>query len=386
MWDIEAIFSDPYSDVLFCCFWRFVWAVSPSLALPIPHNTDSNNNSNSNLSQKIERQVRSYYKIPPEVHLLVGTPSPNSDIPNYETVVVTVDNDGKKQDLTFLVSKDRSSMMRVTKFDLSKDPFAETMSKIDTTGRPTRGAKASKVVVVNFDDFECPFCSRMHQTLFPQILKEYGDRVTFIYKDYPLVEIHPWATHAAVDANCLAAQNGDAYWDFADYIHANQREVSNEKTPAARLDEVDKLTLLQGQKHNLDVVKLQSCIKAQDDGAVKASMKEAEGVGVEATPTMFINGEKIDGAVPINEVRAALDQALKDANLPVPEHIPQRRHRHRPPSNNSWQARRCGSSFAFHLRRTVDVREKNLLKKKRRLSPARDFIHRCHSAGGIARL
>ena len=271
------------------------------------------------LTRKIERQVRSYYKIPPEIHIVVGAPSPSSEFPNYETVVVTIGNE-KKQDLTFVVSKDRSSMMRLTKFDLSQDPFAQTMSKIDTTGRPTRGAKASKVVVVNFDDFQCPFCSRMHQTLFPQILKDYGDRVTFIYKDYPLVEIHPWATHAAVDANCLAAQNGEAYWDFADYIHANQHEVSNEKTPAARLDALDKLTLLQGQKHNLDVVKLQSCIKAQDESAVKASMKEAEGVGVEATPTMFINGEKIDGAVPISEVRAALDRALRDANLPVPEH------------------------------------------------------------------
>jgi protein-disulfide isomerase len=233
--------------------------------------------------------------------------------------VVTIGNE-KKQDLTFLVSKDRSSMMRVTKFDLSQDPFAQTMSKIDTTGRPTRGAKASKVVVVNFDDFECPFCSRMHQTLFPQILNDYGDRVTFIYKDYPLVEIHPWATHAAVNANCLAAQNGGAYWDFADYIHANQHEVSDEKTPAARLEALDKLTLLQGQKHNLDVVKLQSCVKAQDESAVKASMKEAEGIGVEATPTMFINGEKIDGAVPISDVRAALDRALRDADLPVPVH------------------------------------------------------------------
>jgi protein-disulfide isomerase len=174
--------------------------------------------------------------------------------------------------------------------------------------------------VVNFDDLECPFCSRMHQTLFPEILKEYGDRITFIYKDYPLVDIHPWATHAAVDANCLAAQNGDAYWDFADYIHANQHEVSNEKTPGARLEALDKLTLLQGQKHNLDVVKLQSCIKAQDESAVKASMKEAEGIGVEATPTLFINGEKIDGAVPISQLRAALDRALKDANLPVPDH------------------------------------------------------------------
>jgi protein-disulfide isomerase len=272
------------------------------------------------LTRKIERQVRSYYKLPPEVLVTVGMPSPSPDFPNYDSVVVTVDSAGKKQDLTFLVSKDHSSMMRLTKFDLTKDPLAETMSKIDVGGRPTRGAKASKVVVVNFDDLECPFCSRMHQTLFPEILKEYGDRVTFIYKDYPLVEIHPWATHAAVDANCLGAQSGDAYWDFADYIHANQHEVNSEKTSGARLEALDRLTLLQGQKHNLDVVKLQSCIKAQDESAVKASMKEADGIGVEATPTLFINGEKVDGAVPISQVRAALDRALKDANLPVPEH------------------------------------------------------------------
>jgi protein-disulfide isomerase len=273
------------------------------------------------LTQKIERQIRSFYKIPAEVHILVGTPSPSSEFPNYDSVTVTVDSGGKKQDLTFLVSKDRSSMMRLTKFDLSKDPFAETMSKIDTNGRPTRGAKASKVVVVNYDDFECPFCSRMHQTLFPDILKEYGDRVTFIYKDYPLLEIHPWAMHAAVDANCLAAQNGDAYWDFADYIHANQHEVNNEKTPGARLEAVDKLTLLQGQKHNLDNVKLQACVKAQDETAVKASMKEGEGIGVEgATPTLFVNGEKMEGAQTVSQMRAALDHALKDANLPVPEH------------------------------------------------------------------
>jgi protein-disulfide isomerase len=278
--------------------------------------------SNSpDLNKKIERQVRAYYKMPPEVHVLVGAPSPSTDFPAYDSVVVTVESGGRKQDITFLVSKDRSSLMRLTKFDLNKDPFAETMSKIDVAGRPTRGAKASKVVVVNFDDFECPFCSRMHQTLFPEILKEYGDRVTFIYKDYPLVEIHPWAMHAAVDANCLAAQNGDAYWDFADYIHANQHEVNDEKTPGARLEALDKLTLLQGQKHNLDVPKLQACVKAQDDSAVKASMKQAESAGAEgSTPTLFVNGQKLEGAQSITQMRAALDQALKDANLPVPDH------------------------------------------------------------------
>jgi protein-disulfide isomerase len=219
------------------------------------------------------------------------------------------------------VSKDRNTLLRVTKVDLTKDPYAELMSKIDVSGRPTRGAKSAKVVVVNFDDFECPYCAAMHRTLFPEILKEYGDRITFIYKDYPLAEIHPWAIHAAVDANCLAAQNADAYWDFADYIHANKREVDSEKTPPARFDAIDKIAMQQGQKHNVDVVKLQSCVKAQNEDAVRASMKEADGLGVNATPTLFINGQKLDGAVPISEVRAALDQALKDAGQPVPEHV-----------------------------------------------------------------
>ena len=272
------------------------------------------------LVTKIERQVRSYYKVPPRVRVLVGQLSASSEFPGHELVVVTLDGGGDKQDITFLLSKDHGSMNRLTAFDLTKDPFTETMSKIDLRGRPTRGAKTSKVVVVNFDDFECPFCSSLHQILFPEILKEYGDRVTFIYKDYPLVQIHPWAMHAAVDANCLASQNGEAYWDFADYIHANQREVNNEKTSEARLDVLDRLTLLQGQKHSLDEAKLQSCIKAQDESAVRASIKQGAAVGVEATPAMFVDGEEVSGgAVSVSVVRAALDRALRDANLPVPE-------------------------------------------------------------------
>jgi protein-disulfide isomerase len=275
------------------------------------------------IARKIEHQVRAFYTIPAEVKVTVGAITPSADMPGYDAVSVNIDGgDGKQKDYKFLLSKDRTTMLRLTKFDLTKDPFAEVMSKIDVTGRPTRGAKSAKVVVVNFDDFECPFCSRMHQTLFPGIFKEYGDRVTFIYKDDPLTEIHPWALHAAVDANCLAAQNGDAYWDFADYIHANKREVDAEKTSGARFDAIDKIATLQGQKHSVDAGKLQSCVKSQNEDAVKASMREAEGLGVNGTPALFINGRKIDGAVPGSEVRSALDAALRDAGQPVPQHLP----------------------------------------------------------------
>jgi protein-disulfide isomerase len=272
------------------------------------------------LARKIEHQVRSYYNLPSDVKVTIGAITSSSEMPGYDSVSVKLDGDGKQRDYTFLLSKDRTTLFRLTKFDLNKDPYAELMNKIDTKGRPARGAKDGKVVVVSFDDFECPYCAAMHRTLFPEILKEYGDRVTFIYKDDPLVEIHPWALHAAVDANCLAAQNEDAYWDFADYIHANKQEVDKEKSAPARFDAIDKITTLQGQKHNVDTTKLQACMKAQNEDAVRSSMKLADELGVNGTPALFINGRKIDGAVPIDEVRATLDAALRDAGLPVPEH------------------------------------------------------------------
>jgi len=259
--------------------------------------------------------VRSYYSLPPHVKVKVGPLKP-SEFPNYDALTITIDGGEKPSDYDFLLSKDNKTLLRVTKLDLTKDPYAEVVKKIDVAGRPVRGNKDAKVTVVNYDDFQCPFCSRMHQTLFPDLLKEYGDRVQFIYKDFPLAEIHPWATRAAVDANCLAAQSGDAYWSFADYIHSTPHAVDSANASEA----VDKLTLLQGQKHNLDLTKLQSCIKAQNQDAVKASVREGTALGVSATPTMFINGQEIEGAQPVSELRAALDHALEQAGMKPPSH------------------------------------------------------------------
>jgi len=271
------------------------------------------------VSQRIERQVRSHYTVPPNVKILVGSLKP-SEFTNYDALTITFDSGEKKQTFDFLLSKDNKTLVRVTKLDLSQDPYAEVMKKIDIKGRPVRGNKDAKVVVVNYDDFECPYCSRAHQTLFPELLKEYGDRIAFVYKDYPLAEIHPWAIHASVDANCLATQNNDAYWDFADYIHANQSVVNSEKGRDAQFAALDRITAEQGLKHGVDTAKLQACVKAQNDDAVKASIKEGDNAGVSATPTMFINGREVDGALPAGELRSMLDDALAQAGVPAPSH------------------------------------------------------------------
>jgi len=273
----------------------------------------------SDVARAIERQVRAQYSLPPDVKVLVGTLRP-SEFADYDALTVTLAGSDRKRDFDFLLSRDHKTLLRMSKFDLTIDPYAAIMKKIDVSGRPARGNKDAKVTVVNYDDFECPFCSRMHATLFPLLFKEYGDRVRFIYKDFPLEEMHPWAVHAAVDANCLGAQNSDAYWEYADYLHGNPQAIARDKGPEASTAELDRLATAQGQKHNLDMAKLQACVKAQDETAVRASMREGDNLGVESTPVVFVNGQKLDGAVPADEVRAALDQALKDAGVAPPAH------------------------------------------------------------------
>jgi protein-disulfide isomerase len=283
-----------------------------------PPSPPSSVSSPSDITRAVERQVRAHYSLPPDVKVIMG-PLRSSEFPNYDALTVTFAGPDKKQEFEFLLSHDHKTLIRMTKFDLTTDPYVEIMKKIDARGRPTRGNKDAKVTVVNYDDFECPFCSRMHATLFPGLFKEYGDRVLFIYKDYPIEEIHPWAMHAAVDANCLGAQNNDAYWDYVDYLHGNPHAIG-ERGRDGQNAELDKLATLQAQKHNLDVAKLQACVTAQDEKAVRASMHEGEIVGVDATPTMFVNGRKLDGVIPAEDIRIALDQALQDAGVAPPAH------------------------------------------------------------------
>lgn len=275
--------------------------------------------STPTLDRKIEHQIRAYYNtIPAQVDIKIGPRKPSAEFPQYEEFTVTFSYQGKNQEQSFLLSKDGNTLARVTKIDMSKDPYEETMKKIDLQGRPVRGNKDAKVTIVNYDDFQCPFCQRMHDTLTNDVLKTYGDKVRIIYKDFPLVEIHPWAKRAAIDAGCLSQQNPDAYWSFADSIHSSAKTISQTKGLEEQQAAVDKLTLEQGSKAGLNQAQLQACVKAQKDDAVKASMAEAEMMGVGSTPTLFINGVKLEGAVPAEELKAIINRALADVGQAPP--------------------------------------------------------------------
>lgn len=272
------------------------------------------NAPDSTLNRHIEVLVRSQFGVPPEVSVVLGQRKP-SQFPGYETLPVTLSRGTTKKEIDFLISSDNAKLARLETFDLEKNPIFN----IDIAGRPIRGNPDAKVTVVNFDDLECPYCARMHTSLFPETMDRYKDKVRFIYKDDPLTDLHPWAMRAAVDANCIASQNGETYWKFVDYIHGHGQEVTGadrnlQKSNAA----LDRIAREEATLAKLDGTKLDACIAKQDETLIKASAKEAESLGVDGTPALFIDGERINGALPTEQVWVVIDRALRAAGIEPP--------------------------------------------------------------------
>ena len=178
--------------------------------------------------------------------------------------------------------------------------------KINIDGRPFRGAKDAKVTVAFFDDFQCPYSAQMYRTLVDDVMKDYRDRVKLVPVDTPRWRIHPWATHAAVNANCLSAQSNDAYWDFSSFVHQHQAAIGDDGASA----ELDRLALDRGERYQLDSEQLHGCIQAQADAGVKDSLQIAADAGVTDVPVLLINNQRLIGAVPAANVRQLIDYVL----------------------------------------------------------------------------
>lgn len=276
--------------------------------------TESQAASDPAANRRIEVTIRSQFSIPQDYDVAIGGRKP-SKISGYDELPVTVSHGTRTQIISFLISTDGKKLARLETYDLTHDPS----STIDIAGRPVRGNPNAKVTIINFDDLECPYCARMHQQLFPKTFERYKDKVRFVYKDFPLVEIHPWAMRASVDADCLASQSSDVYWGYVDYLHSHAQEVTGEDRDVTKSNAaLDRIARQEASVGKLDTQKLEACIAKQDDSQVKESLKEASGLGLEGAPALFVNGEKINGAVPEEQVWMAIDRALRAAGEQPP--------------------------------------------------------------------
>jgi protein-disulfide isomerase len=174
--------------------------------------------------------------------------------------------------------------------------FEEPKVQVAATG-PSRGPATARVIIVEFSDFQCPFCARGRQVM-DQVLSSYDKDVRLVHRDFPL-SFHEFAEKAAEAGRCADEQN--KFWAMHDWMFDNQRNlsVSDLKQAAVSL--------------SLDAPKFSECL---DSGkyldAVKSDAKAGERAGVRGTPAYFVNGRFLNGAQPLEKVKAEVDRALKE--------------------------------------------------------------------------
>ncbi len=205
----------------------------------------------------------------------------------------------------FVISDDGKYAMFGELEDLTVDPFKKVMEKISLKDTPLKGPKDAKVTIVEYSDFQCPYCSRGYATVENQVLKEYGDKVRFTYKNYPL-PFHAWAQPAAIAVECALQQKPDAFWKLYNFYFQNQKDITPDNLKAKSLEvlkddgvNADKFTDCLDNKKTLD--------------AVNADMNEGQSVGVNGTPAFFINGRLLSGAQPFETFKAVIDDELARA-------------------------------------------------------------------------
>jgi len=179
----------------------------------------------------------------------------------------------------------------------SPDPGARYTVKTD--GAPVRGPEDAKVTLVEFLDFQCPFCSRVQPTL-DQIRKTYGDQVRVVFKHLPLKSIHPQAAPAATAAE--AAHSQGKFWEMHDLIFANQGQLGDAK--------------YQEWAHQigLDMDRFAKDLKSPAVAQrIDTDSQEAAKLGVSGTPAFFVNGRYLSGAQPFDRFKAVIDDELAKA-------------------------------------------------------------------------
>ncbi len=167
---------------------------------------------------------------------------------------------------------------------------------IPTKGFPTLGPADAPITLVEFSDYQCPFCRRWHQEVYEQLLAAYPGKIRIVYRNLPLTSIHPDALGAAEAAMCAGEQ--DAYWPFHNKLFSSES--------------LDKQTFLQyAQELSLNVDQFKTCITNEKyKDAITADSDFAINLGVRSTPTFFINGLAVVGAQPLEVFKQVIDKEL----------------------------------------------------------------------------
>ncbi len=205
-----------------------------------------------------------------------------------------------RQQIPVLISDDGNQLIVGEILDSTVDPLQEILSKISMDNVPVKGNTDAPITIVEYSDFQCPFCKRGSDML-PGLLEDYPGKVKIIFKQFPLPN-HNWAKPSSVASLCAFDQGNDKFWAFHDMVFAKQKEI-NLANSTDKFNEIAK-------EIGLDQAKFDACIKSGEYAArVDAEMQEGQQIGVSSTPTFVVDGLIVPGA-DLQSVKNAIDSRM----------------------------------------------------------------------------
>src|SRR5277367_1951484 len=238
--------------------------------------------------------LQKHFKIP-SAELIKLCPAVKAPIEPLLARELIVSNAQGRSITTMLFFDKSESKAVVGQFlDLKTEPWGRVnMSAVSLDDRATQGPADAPVTIVEFADFECPFCAHAFSVMETMVNTTYKGKVKVIFKNYPL-NVHPWAIKAAEAAECARLQNPTAFWDFARYFYTNQGSINVKNIQ----DNVDKLA----KQTKLDAPSLKACMDSPQTAArIKQDQSDGNTIHVSSTPTFFVNGIPVIG-LPDNKV------------------------------------------------------------------------------------
>lgn len=254
----------------------------------------------------LEDYVRHLFVWGPQIQVKVSDPKPSDVLPGFREVTVVASAGQASQAVTFYVSSDGQQLIQGTVFNVARNPFDTDASKIRTDLQPSFGTPGAPVVVVVYSDFQCSFCKEEAKVIRQTLAQAYPKDIRVYFKDFPLEQIHPWAKPAAIAGRCVFRQKPAAFWDYHDWIFEKQSEITVENLKP----KVEEFAKTKG----LEPVQLSACIDNKaTEAEVDRSMAEARVLGVNSTPTLFVNGRRVVGNVPWPQLKQIIDHEIEYA-------------------------------------------------------------------------
>jgi protein-disulfide isomerase len=240
----------------------------------------------------------------PDVGVKIDDAKESKDLPGFLDVAVHLTFNGNVLPAQhYYMSKDGKKIFRADVYDINHNPFQANIDKLDVKGAPSLGPANAPVTVVIFSDFQCPLCKAESEVIHKNIVETFPTQVRVYFRDFPLEALHNWARQAAVAGRCVYQQNPAMFWDYHDWVYENQSYIG--------LDNINSKLQEFATGKGLDGMQLSRCLEGKTtDPEVSASLAVGHSLQINATPTLFVNGRKLEGAVPWETLQVLIKMEL----------------------------------------------------------------------------